>query len=269
MALKAVVENVTEIPEALRGEYEQRDGKYVLKLEGAPPGFVPGKDLADANGRVAEFRETNIKLLKAIGADTIDAALARVASISGLDSARLEKLKAIDPAEYEALKAKAAKLKDKGVDDPDELDTKFKGMLTEALKPITEKLTASEAALAQERQRAAAATLRQTVAERFLKAKGKGNAVDIVVGLAGEAFDVVDGAVKAKPTRFSAEKAGQPLSLDEWLGQIAKDKDFLFEPSSGGGTTTSAGGGQPVKLPTTWKTPGGGEVKAAGIEVLS
>ena len=34
MALKAVVENQSEIPEGVESFYEEQDGKFVLKVEG-------------------------------------------------------------------------------------------------------------------------------------------------------------------------------------------------------------------------------------------
>src|SRR3954468_12698738 len=35
MALKAIVDSLEVVPEAVRGEYEAKDGKFVLKIEGA------------------------------------------------------------------------------------------------------------------------------------------------------------------------------------------------------------------------------------------
>ena len=42
MALKAIVDTLDAVPEAVRGEYEQRDGKFVLKVEGAEDAYAGG-----------------------------------------------------------------------------------------------------------------------------------------------------------------------------------------------------------------------------------
>jgi hypothetical protein len=115
--------------------------------------------------------------------------------------------------------------------------------LTAALKPMQDKLEASEAARAAAQKRSDEAMLRTAVGERFLKVGGKSKALDFIVGQAGNVFVVEDGQVKAKPNQFSAAKPGESIGIDEWLQGQAKENDFAFEPSGGGGASAGNGNG--------------------------
>jgi hypothetical protein len=244
MALKPVVADIAEVPEALRSLYVQKDGKHVLDVEGDVPA-----QLAAANGRLVEFRDNNAKLIKALGAETIDGALTRAAAVAGIDPARLAELKDVDPAEYRALKAKIEKLENKGLGDADTADAKFKAMLDAALKPMADRVAAQDAELTAAKTAAAESAMKAAVAAAFLKAGGKPDAVDFIVQRAKEAFEVVAGAVKAKANQYSADKPGDALGLDEWLIGQTKAVGFAFEPSAGGGATGGNGGGSASSRP--------------------
>ena len=80
MALKAVVENQSEIPEGVESFYEEQDGKFVLKVEGLTE-----------KSKLDEFRNSNIELKKQV--DEVQETL--------------EKFKGIDPSiAREALEVK-------------------------------------------------------------------------------------------------------------------------------------------------------------------
>jgi len=262
----AAVPSLEAVPESLRSLCEkQADGTYALPLEK----LAPSKDLAEANGKIIELRDTNIKLLKGIGAETIDAALTRVASFSGIDTAKLERLKVIDPDRYAVLEANALKLKGKGVDDPDELDAKLKLMLDAALGPVKAELATEKTARAEAQGRADKALLRQVIGEKFQKAGGKVSALDFIVDKAP--FRVAENAIKAHDGKFSATKPGSPLEVDEWLSGVTKEYDFAFEPSKGGGANPGSGNGNGAGAPHAgpFRTSSGVEVKTDGITVLS
>jgi hypothetical protein len=267
---KAVVPSLDAVPEPLRGEYErQADGTYAIKLEGVPPGFALAKDLAEANGKIVELRNTNIQLLKGIGAETIDAALTRVAAFSGIDTSKLERLKVIDPDRYATLEANALKLKDKGVDDPDALDAKLKLMLDAALAPVKTELATEKAARADAQARADKALVREVVGKKFLANGGKASALDFIVEKAP--YRVVENEVKAQDGKFSSAKPGEPLPVDEWLAGVTKEYDFAFEPSKGGGANGGNGNGAGTGVPHTgpFRTSSGAELKTDGITTLS
>jgi hypothetical protein len=263
MALKAVVPDINAVPENLRSLYTQRDGKFVLDLEGDVPGYVPAQ-------KHAEFRENNVKLLKALGAETVEAALQRAGLFTGLDSDRLAKLKDIDPAVYAELKAKADALEKKGVKGVDDVEALKKSLLEDlkasVVGPLQAQLAEMQKASQAKDQRIADATLRSAVAERFAKAGGKASASGFIVEEAKKAFRVVDDRVVAVDGRFGSD--GEPLTLDAWVAGATKEYDFAFEPSKGGGAAPAGAGGAPAhKGP--FKTPSGEELKMDGITVLS
>jgi hypothetical protein len=162
-------------------------------------GDVPGYVKAD---KLAEFRENN---------RTLNAKLADA-------EAKLKAFDGIDPAEYQTLKAR-----------PD----------------LTPRVTELEAALATERgakttaqQTADAAVFRAKVADSFLAAGGRPEALEFVVAKAREQFVLENGALSTKD--FSPSRPGEPLSLAEWMGARILDSAFAFKPSSGGGASHSA-----------------------------
>jgi hypothetical protein len=60
---KAVVATLEEVPQALRSEYEPRDGKFVLKVEGDLPGYVAEGVVAQQRTKLDEMRENNRTLM--------------------------------------------------------------------------------------------------------------------------------------------------------------------------------------------------------------
>jgi hypothetical protein len=269
---KAVVPSLDQVPEALRSEYErQTDGTFALKVEGVPVGYADSAEYNRLKAKEGELRETNIKLLKASGEQSLEGALAKLGIVTAIDASTLEKLKAVDPAEYNRLKTKEAELRGRGVDNADDLDAKIQARVDAAILPVTQKLAKTETELATERQRTADSTLRTMVSEKFLKVGGKAKALDFIVEQAKGSFQVEAGAVKAKADKYSAEKPGAPLSVDEWLAGQAKENDFAFEPSAGGG---ASGNGRGAGVPGpghdgTLRTPSGEKLNTDGITILS
>jgi len=260
---KAVVSTLSEVPEALRGEYEPHEGGFRLKLEGDNvPGFVPAQKLA-------EFRDANRNLMRALGAETPEAALQRAALFSGVDPARLEKLKAIDPDEYAALKAKVEAFEKQGMKKPDDVQVQIQDALKQALKPLQEQIAAGTEREKAKDARLAKAAIRAAVAEKFTKAGGRSDVgvLDFILSRAEEAFRVVDEKVVAAAGRFGP--AGDPLTVDEWITTATKEHSFAFDTSKGGGAPGGAGGGTAVKPANgAFRLPGGAELKTDGITVL-
>lgn len=231
MALKLVVTDISTVPEAQRSLYIQRDGKYVLDVEGA----VAHAEHEALKAQLVTFRDNNIALLKALGAQTPEDGLKRAAAVAGIDQAKLERLKAIDPDEYERLKTQVAGLKDKGMDTPDAADAKVKALIEAALGPLKSQLETEQKARQAAQAAADEGALRTSVATAFTKAGGRADALDFVAGAAKGAFRVVDGKVVAAEGKFSTAKPGEPLTLAEWMDETAKQYAFAFEPSKGGG----------------------------------
>lgn len=227
-SLVPVVESLDKVPEAARSYYEQKDGKYVLSLDGSPAGFVPAADLASANGKVVEFRDKNIALLQEV--DTLRPLKTQ--------------FEGIDPVAAKDAIAKVAELGKKGVKGADDIATMLKSAVDAAIKPFQDQLTSTAATLASEKARADDSTLRSKVADVFLKAGGKANALDFIVTEAKTVFSVDGGDVKAAANKFSSEKPGEPLGLQEWIGTQVKKNDFAFGPSTGTGAVNTQTGGK-------------------------
>ncbi len=257
MAVLPTFPTLAEVPEALRQYYVERDGHAV------PDGLVPAQ-------KHAEFRENNVRLLKALGAETVEAALQRAGLFTGFDADRLAALKEIDPAEYKALKAKAEKLDKKGVKEPEDLDAleaRIEARLkTSVVAPLQTQLADLVKAGQAKDQRLADAALRSAIGDRFTKAGGKASAAGFIVEQAKQAFKVVDDKVVAADGRFGAD--GEPLTIDAWVANATKEYDFAFEPSKGGGAPPAGAGGAPAyKGPL--RTKDGTELKTDGITVLT
>jgi hypothetical protein len=250
--VKATYASLAEIPAAVVSEYEEKDGKYVLKVEGEHPVLVSPQKYNELNGKFVAFRDTNNKLLSALGAsglDQIDVALARAAAVAGIDPAKLAKMKDVDPDEYAALKAAALKLKEKGVKDPEDIDARIASAVKAALDPVLTNLEAEKQRSAKAQAAADEGIIRHAVADRFLKAGGNAEAVDFIVSEFKKGFRIVEDngqrVVRANPDVFSADRPGTPLTEEEWLAGATKRFGFAFAPSGGGGANPSSGGNKP------------------------
>jgi hypothetical protein len=224
--LAAIIDSLDKVAEPLRWFYESKEGKFHLILDGAPVGFVPAAELANANNKVVEFRDKNVALLK------------EVDELKPLKT----KYDGVDPEVAKADRARVLEFEKKGMKGADDLDQKFKTMLADAIKPISEALALSKNETLAERKRADESTLRQVIGNAFAKAGGKPKALDYAISQAEAVFEVKEGKVTAKG-KFSTLHPGDPLGVEEWLGAMAKENDFAFEPSKGSGAAQSSGGG--------------------------
>ena len=234
MALKTVVDDIATVAEGLRSEYEKRDdGKWHLKLDGAPADYVP-------RAQFVEFRGNNARLMQALGAATVDEALAtvsRLAEFRAMSPEQLAALKAIDPAEHARLKAQLEKLTAAGAKDPDSLKTLIASALEPALsklKDIEAKATAQEAALAQ-------AKMREVLGGAALKAGARQDALAFVLQQAAETFEVKDGSVAARVGKIDAD--GNGITPEAWVAAQARAYPFAFAASTGSGAAPAGGNG--------------------------
>lgn len=224
--MKPVINALAEVAEPLQGEYEERGGKFYLKLDDIPTGFVKAEDLLTANTKVVEFRDRNIALLKEN------------------DELRPLKLKyeGIDPEEAKSAIEKVKALGKKGIKDVEDFNAQVKAVADELIKPLRDQLATSAAETAAERKRADESLLHAKISDPFLKTGGKPNATDFVVNLAKEIFEVKDRNIVAKAGKFSAKKPGDPITPEEWLSDVVqKEYDYVFVPSGGGGAPVIKG----------------------------
>lgn len=221
--MKTVFASQEEIPEAIRGEYELRDGKYVLKLDGEIPGHVPA-------ARLEEFRTNNRAL------NSLKDELER----------KLKSFEGIDPKEYAALKTKIAELEKAPADVQARIDAAVAAVVTPLRQTVTD--LQQKTAAAEEARNAAIAAAQRKDLESALQGVGLKLGVDeralpdyLRRGL--EVFQIVDG----KPVARSGDtpllsKNGSPLTPEQWAAELAADAPHLFKPSKGGGAAPGPGG---------------------------
>jgi len=225
--LAPVVDKLEDVPEPVRAFYVQKDGKFHVDLSGTPAGFASASDLAAANARLIEFRDTNVNLLK---------------EVEPLRKIK-EALGDVDPATAKSTAAELAALKASGVAKPGDIATQIQAAVQAAMEPVVKENAALKSSWQADRERADAGTLRTAIGEHFTKAGGVADALDFVLGRAKGIFVVENGVAKTAPNVFSADKPGEPLSISEWMAKMVKESSFAFKPSTGGGASPQSPGG--------------------------
>lgn len=233
--MKTVLDSLDGLSDDIKAEYEAKDGKFHLKIEGQPSGYVDAKELLAANTKVVEFRDRNVALMK--------------------ENDELRPLKTkyegIDPVEARDAITKLKTLGQQGIKDADDLQLRIKTAAEELIKPLRDQLAMSAAETAEARKRADDNLFHAKIGEAFTKVGGKPNATDFVVGMAKEDFEVKEGKVVAKTGKFSIKNPGDPITPEEWLtAKIQKEHDYVFVPSNGGGALPSKAANTPVPSKT-------------------
>jgi regulator of replication initiation timing len=141
-----------------------------------------------------------------------------------------EELKArykdIDPAVVAADRAKLAEFE--------------KAKPHERVTTLETELAAEKTAHADTRKRADALVIESAVADVFSKAGGRPEARTFIAAQAAGQFVVENGHVKG--TKFSPDRAGEPMSVSEWITLQTRQNAFCFLPSSGGGADPASSG---------------------------
>lgn len=228
MALKGTLTKTEydALNEAVRTHYAEKDGKYVLSVEG----MVPESEHNDVKTKLVEFRDNNRTLhnenekLKPIK--------------EALDKAGITDITA-HVTEFGELK----KLKDKGVGTPNDLDA----AIAKAMKPLQDSLAAEQLARKTAEETASSSRFRELVSAGASKHGAKTSALDYIVNDARSTFELVDGALKPKSGAKHPTDPLKDLTPEVWFEHLAKEKDFLFGESSGGGATNTGRptGGKP------------------------
>lgn len=240
---KSVLTTLDGLPDALRSEYELRDGKYFLKIEGEPPaGFVPAAELAAANGKLAEFRDNNRALHS---------------RVQELDS-KMKAYEGIDPDEHRSLKTKLGEFEKRGAKEPNDLDARLQA----AVKPLMDQVQQLRAENEKKAKENAYLTLEGRLRKAAVHAGIDERAVPDFLNRALEVFDL-DGTPRDKGAPiYSPERPAELLTPEEWASGLKKTAPHLFRPSKGGGANPgdgagAKGGGEArVIAPTTGRLTG-------------
>lgn len=214
--MKFVISALTDVAEALRGEYEERGGKFYLKTEGD---YAP---LIESNTKLAEFRDNNRAL------NTKNTEL----------EASLRKFDGIDPAAHAALKAKVTELETAGIKDKGDVGELIKAAVASAVGPLETKLKERETSEAKAQEALARTGLENQLREAGVKAGIEDRAMPDYINRGMQVFKLIDG--KPAPRKgdspiFSKTHPANELSMDEWAGELQTEAPFLFKPSRGGG----------------------------------
>ncbi|HXG69885.1 MAG TPA: hypothetical protein VNJ04_04645 [Gemmatimonadaceae bacterium] len=217
--------DVDALPEPQRALYVERDGRFVLDVEGV----VPETKFLEQKYKLEEFRDRNRELHTKV--TDIDALRAKLAEFDGIDAADAKALK--------------SGLEKKGVKKLDELESLISDAIAKAIGPVQQNLENEKKAREAAQQRADSEAFRSQIGT-VARSKGvREKALDYVMRRAEDTFTLKDGRVVAKDGSFSQDDPTRPLSTDEWLARLAKDEDVLFEASTGSGANGSKPTGGP------------------------
>lgn len=233
MALRVSYAKKEDIPEALAALYVEKDGKWVLEVDG----MVPSDDLAALKTKVDDFRTNNIKL---------------AADLKAFDGKKVLTQEEVE--EYQVLADQAQSIKDKKLIDAGKLDELLSSRTDKMRTDFEKQITSLNDSL--EKVKAISATHAGRLSKVMVESEvGKilsksGNrpiqgALDDIFSRAGgtwrtnEEGKLVALDSKGEPV-YGGE--GKVLTLDEWLVQTVKDAPYLFEVNKGGGGDGGKGG---------------------------
>lgn len=218
MALKARIKALSEVPEALQSFYTEKDGEFVLGVEGMV-----------TSDKLNEFRDNNIALKKQM--DDLNA-----------------KFAGVDPEKFKALSDKEQKERDKKLIDAGKVD-ELVAERVNAMKADHDKqlktLTDERAKLSGQLE---GLVIDNAIRDAATKSGVRATAVDDVLLRGRMLFKLKDGkAVPMEGDKPVFGKDGNEMGINEWVGGLAERAPHLFETSSGagsGGSSQSAPGGK-------------------------
>lgn len=240
--------DVDALPEAMRGLYIERDGQFVIDLDG---GVVPGSELAHANSRLAEFRDNNIKLQK------------QVAELTPLQQ-ELTTIKktyeGIDPAKAREAVEKLEKLEKKGVKGEDDLmkaieaailpiRTALEGQVTQ----LSTKLTEAEQKAQEQAQALTIKEFEGNVTAAAIRAGVDEKMLPHFVRHARETYKLENGQFVPKngtTTIFSHKRPTEPMPLEEFIEAQQAEAPGFFKQNKGGNSSQSGAQGGPGMPPS-------------------
>jgi hypothetical protein len=217
MALKFKFKSKDEIPAEQQALYVERDGAWMLDVDGA----------AD-KAKLDEFRANNIALSNQLAEQK--------KRFEGIDPEQVRKL-----AEEKQRLEEAQQLRSGEVDKV--VENRLKTAKTEWDKQFS--------AVAGERDslnaRLTAIQIDQGVITTATKRGLRPTAIPDITARARSVFRLVDGAPRAYESDGQTVRVGKdgitPMTLDEWVEQQVADAPHLFESNAGSGAASNGSGG--------------------------
>ncbi len=234
MPLRISYPKKEDVPEALASLYVEKDGAWVLEVDG----MVPSGELATLKTRLDDFRTNNISLTE---------------KLKGFDGKKLLTQEEVE--EFARLAEQEQGLKDKKLIDAGKLDEllasrteKMRNDFDAQLKSLKDSLTASKDIAALHEGRLSSVLVESEVG-RLMSASGNRpiqGAMSDIFARAGSVWKVNDQgtlvALDAKGEQLYGSEANA-LTMDEWLVTTVKDAPYLFEGNKGSGGDGNKGGG--------------------------
>lgn len=216
--LKASYKKKEEIPEGQESLYAEKNGIWVLQVEGMLP-----------KSSIDEFRKNNITLQKQI--DTM--------------KTELEKFKDVDPEKYASALETLQLLEEKKLMDAGKMEEVVAQRTERMKKDYDAKLEAAttQATEAQKKLGGVTGKLNTMILESAVvkgissAASPKKGAIVDIIGRAKSIFSVSDeGAIEAKKDDgtplFNSES--KPFTITDFAADLMKNAGYLFETSTGG-----------------------------------
>lgn len=213
--IKFQYDNEADIPAQLKDNYKQVGSVWILQVEGAVP-----------KAQFEEFRDNNIKLLKE--RDDLKTKFADV-----------------DPEQYKTLKTRAELLDEKKLVAADGVEAAVEARVKKMKEEYDAKLNTEIEKNTRARGEIGKLKIDTALVQAGTKSGLRPEAVEDFVRRGQSVFSLdAEGQVVALQNgekRYNG--AGAPLGIDDWVGEVAKDKGYshLFNPSSGSGAQGGAG----------------------------
>ena len=227
MALKFKYKAKEEVPAESQTLYVERDGGWVLDVDGAVD-----------KAKLEEFRANNI---------TLNNQLAE----------QKKRFEGIDPDEVRKLAQEKQRLEEAQQLKGGETEKVIEGRLKTAKVEWDKQFNAIAAERDSLSSRLTAIQIDQGVITTATKKGLRATAIQDITARARVVFRLVDGAPRAYEADGQTVRVGKDgitaLTLDEWVDQQVADAPHLFESSAGGGAAGNgsggAGGNKTVKNP--------------------
>jgi hypothetical protein len=234
MALKALIQDIGDIPEALKDFYKKTDDGYLLDV-----------DNADYQQKIGEFRNNNIRFKQE--RDDL--------------KKKLQNYNGVDPVKYTEMRQQLDELNEKGLLESgkiDELVEKRAQKFRQEYEDQIAKLTESQQSAENQAKTYKTQLDELAIGDMITKAVSnvgriqKGALIDILAR-AKSVWKINDNGVPVAmdgETLLYGKDGKAPLTGEEWAQQLREGAPYLFEGNVGGGAPGSGGdaGADGVKL---------------------
>jgi hypothetical protein len=217
MALKFKHQTKAEIPAELQSLYVERDGAWLLDVDGAVE-----------KSKLEEFRATNVAVMK-----ERDELKAR---FEGIDPDEVRKLADEKRKLEEAQQLKAGEVEKV-------LESRVKGVKAELEKQLAGVTSERDTLNA----RLTSIQIDQAVVTEATKRGLRASALPDITARARNTFRLVNGVPQALESDGQTARVGKdgvtPLTLAEWIDLQVSEAPHLFESNAGGGAASNGSGG--------------------------